>query len=540
MQEHQKISELKVGERVDSVYVIRNATRESAKNGNEYWRLQLSDATGTVTAMQWGPRDGGRGEEQEDWKRVCNELSERPSPAWAHVQGTAGDFRGLQISVRRLTVLSPEESAAMDMADYVASSPLSGREMLREADTLCEEELAGTPWKDLVSSVLGEAAIRKKISVAPAAKAMHHARAGGLLEHSLSVARLCLKAAGHYKMDKHLLLAAALLHDIGKLEEMNGDPLSTEYTLNGNLLGHLFQGLIMLEPFLERTGISAKDKDLFRHLIASHHGSVEFGTVWMPGSPEAHALHFADDLDAKMDHCREMLAAESPQMHLCAFKGELLCQPARTPGGGSCAGLAEAESLTDAFTYGPWKIFVEKALRELDPMGEMYRSSSSVARMCLIAAEHYQGVGMDWQSILAAALLRNVGSLQKKGRPAAGDHRIDVKQLGHLARGLLLLEPFLKESGLAPGLCDHFRHLLASHHGEKWKNGAGRKPLTPEAFVLWFVNDLDMKIAGMKDAMSAEEGDPEGLQKDSPEERTDEHPEEADFPEMLQGSLFSL
>ena len=137
--------------------------------------------------------------------------------------------------------------------------------------------------------------------------------------------------ADHYpELDRQTLLAAALLHDLGKLDEMTG-PLATEYTTEGNLLGHIVQGLLMLEPFLKKSDLNPELQAHFRHLIASHHGRIEFGAVREPLTPEAWALHFADDLDAKMDHFREVLpeAGQSPQWY-CS-KGDKLYRPLPTP-----------------------------------------------------------------------------------------------------------------------------------------------------------------------------------------------------------------
>ncbi len=336
---HQKISEFKLNDIIDSVYLIREASGESARNGSEYWRLQLGDATGSITAMVWSPASNGSfGMEQANWESMSRALAERCSPSWAKVQGSIGVFRGLQVSVRKLSVLSPEDTSELDMADYMPASERSGEDMLKDIEKLCADELVHKPWKKLVRSVLSHKDVRERILTAPAAKTMHHARSGGLLEHSLSVARICLAAASHYpSLDRQALLAAAILHDIGKLEEMTG-PLDTDYTVNGNLLGHIVQGLLMLEPFLEKSGLDDGLRDHFRHLIASRHGRMEFGAAKEPRTAEAFVLHFADDLDAKMDHCRTVLPPPGADAQVYSGRGETLCQPVRTPGNGTAGG----------------------------------------------------------------------------------------------------------------------------------------------------------------------------------------------------------
>ncbi len=330
---HQKISGFKLNDRIDSVYLIREASRESARNGSEYWRLQLGDASGSITAMVWSPsQNSGYGGEQDAWENTDRALAGRSSPAWARVQGTIGEFRGLQVIVRNLLVLTKEEASALDMADYMTASERSGEDMLKDMEKLCADEFTHKPWKKFVRSVLSHPDIKERLLTAPAAKTMHHARSGGLLEHSLSVARMCLSMADHYPvLDRQALLAAALLHDIGKLDEMTG-PLDTDYTVNGNLLGHIVQGLILLEPFLEKSGLEQGLKDHFRHLVASHHGRTEFGAIREPRTPEAFALHFADDLDAKLDHCMGVLPPPGDAAQMYSVRGETLCQPVRTPG----------------------------------------------------------------------------------------------------------------------------------------------------------------------------------------------------------------
>ncbi|MBO6003219.1 MAG: HD domain-containing protein [Mailhella sp.] len=333
---HQKISELKLNDSVDSVYLIREASREMTRSGNAYWRLQLGDATGSIAAMVWGPvQNSSCGEEQAAWESMDRTLAGRSSPAWARVQGAVGEFRGPQVTVRKLIVLSEEDAGTLDMADFVAASERSGEDMLKDVEKLCAEEFTHKPWKKFVRSVLSHPGIKARLLTAPAAKAIHHARSGGLLEHSLSVARMCLAMADHYPgLDRQALLAAALLHDIGKIEEMTG-PLDTEYTVNGNLLGHIVQGLLLLEPFLERSGLEPGLKDHFRHLVASHHGKVEFGAVKEPRTPEAFALHFADDLDARIDHCSGVLPQPGAEAQLFSARGDSLCQPVHTPGTGA-------------------------------------------------------------------------------------------------------------------------------------------------------------------------------------------------------------
>ena len=201
----------------------------------------------------------------------------------------------------------------MNLADFMPASPRPPAQMLAEAEALCRAEFTHKPWRTFALAVLGDEAIRARLLTAPAAKSVHHAYVGGLLEHMLSVAGLCLRMADHYpELDRQTLLAAALFHDIGKLEEMNGG-LTTEYTDAGRLLGHIIQGLAMLEPFLAASGLEPDLALHFRHLIASHHGEPEFGAPKQPATAEAFALHHADNVDAKIAQWRALFPAGPEQ-----------------------------------------------------------------------------------------------------------------------------------------------------------------------------------------------------------------------------------
>ena len=349
MAEHKKINELQVNERVNDVYLLRDASLESSPKAGSYWKLVLGDASGSISARIWSPKTSLAGE-KENWEGICAILQGKP--VWVRVTGTVSEFNGLQLTIIRLAGLKPEEIDEVALNDYVATSPVPADAMLQEIRDLCERELLYGPWKKLVYSVLrlddGKSDFLRRLMEAPAAKMMHHARAGGLLQHSLSVARICLGIADHYPgLDRQILLVAALLHDIGKLEEMTG-PLSTDYTVEGNLLGHMAQGMMMLEPYLKDSELSPALRAHLLHLIASHHGRLEFGAVKEPRTAEAFALHFADDLDAKMDHCLEVLPdpTEINQWH--SVRGDSLCRAACTPGPQKRKAVREAEGNGEA------------------------------------------------------------------------------------------------------------------------------------------------------------------------------------------------
>ena len=320
MSEHQHISSLAVSDEVRSVYLINQASLQQSRNG-PYWRLELRDASGTLEAKIWSP-----------YSQAFPSLS---AGQMASVEGRLSVYRDqLQLTIEGMRVLSEDEAAALPMEDYLPSSERPAADMLADIEALCDEVFTHKPWKKFVRSVLNDKRIRPLLLRAPAAKSMHHAYAGGLLEHLLSVAGLCMRMADHYPdMDRQALLAGALLHDIGKIDELSG-PLATEYTDEGRFLGHIAQGLILLEPFLQRAGLEPELAMHFKHLVASHHGEREYGAVTLPATPEAFALHFADNMDAKVNQCRHTVPAQEEGAAWSPYQtllGRSLCRPVRTP-----------------------------------------------------------------------------------------------------------------------------------------------------------------------------------------------------------------
>ena len=299
MQQRQTIRDLKVNDDVRSVFLIGAASLQQSRNG-PYWRLELRDATGSLEAKIWSP--------------LSAEFSNLAPGQLVEVGGRVGLFREQpQVTVENLRPLTDAERDALNLADFMPASPRPPAQMLAEAEALCRAEFTHKPWRTFALAVLGDEAIRARLLTAPAAKSVHHAYVGGLLEHMLSVAGLCLRMADHYpELDRQTLLAAALFHDIGKLEEMNGG-LTTEYTDAGRLLGHIIQGLAMLEPFLAASGLEPDLALHFRHLIASHHGEPEFGAPKQPATAEAFALHHADNVDAKIAQWRALFPAGPEQ-----------------------------------------------------------------------------------------------------------------------------------------------------------------------------------------------------------------------------------
>lgn len=276
------------------IFVISHAAQAQSRNGL-YWRLTLTDASGSMEAKIWHP--------------LSTEFSELSIGLLVWVCGRAGLYRDqVQFTVEQMRALSQEESALADYAWLMPASPYSLDDMLDELTALIKAEFVYPPWRKLAQGFLGNQEMRAAFRVCPAAKGVHHAYVGGLLEHTLSVFKLCRRIADQYpELDRQTFLAGALFHDIGKIREFSGG-LANDYTDEGRLLGHLMLGIEMLEPFLKKSGLEEGLQRHLKHLILSHHGELEFGAVRVPHTPEAMALHYADNLDAKMAQCRGLLA----------------------------------------------------------------------------------------------------------------------------------------------------------------------------------------------------------------------------------------
>ncbi len=325
MRARQSIRDIEAGGDVASVFLIGAASLQQSRNG-PYWRLELRDATGRVEAKIWSP--------------LSTAFSDLEPGRMAEVEGRAALYRDqIQVTINALRLLEPDEQNVLPLADFLPASPRPPADMLAELEALCQRVLTHEPWQRFALAALRDEALRAALLKAPAAKSIHHAYVGGLLEHTLSVAGLCLRFADHYpQLDRQTLFAAAIFHDIGKLEEMSGG-LANDYTDAGRLLGHIVQGLLRLEPFLAASGLEPELALHFRHLIASHHGELEYGAARLPATPEAFALHYADNVDAKIAQCQSLFPARdetaaTPGMEWSPWQNLLerhLCRAPRTP-----------------------------------------------------------------------------------------------------------------------------------------------------------------------------------------------------------------
>lgn len=261
----------------------------TGRDGGRYFALTFADRTGQIDGRMWEIDDAGPFEAGDVVKvrgEVCR-FNER-----------------LQIKVEKIRRATPGE---FELSDFVPQSQRDIGEMWAELQDWVAS-FRDTDLKALLEAFLNDAEIAQALREAPAAKGLHHAWIGGLLEHILSLMGMCELAGRHYpEVNRDLLLTGVVLHDIGKLRELCWGT-SFDYTIEGQLLGHITIGIGMIEQKI--AGIpnfpSAK-RLLVEHLVLSHHGEYEYGSPKLPMTAEAVLLHYLDNLDAKMQTVRSEL-----------------------------------------------------------------------------------------------------------------------------------------------------------------------------------------------------------------------------------------
>ena len=280
---------------ITSLFVVAVKQVKSKKSGELYLSLVLADRSGQLQANMWD--------------NVNDAISAFDQDDFVKVKGIVHKYNGRwQLTVHKMRKLSDSE---IDYSDYV---PKTSKDVEQLWQTLCAyiESLENTWLKALLNEFLTDPSIVSSYKTAPAAKTLHHAFVGGLLDHVVSLFNVCDLAVRNYpQVNRDLLLTGAFLHDIGKLHEL-AYQRSIAYTTKGQLLGHMIIELEMLHEKIARVpGFPDELKLLLEHMIISHHGQYEFGSPKLPMFPEALMLHYLDDLDSKMESMRAQFEREA-------------------------------------------------------------------------------------------------------------------------------------------------------------------------------------------------------------------------------------
>ncbi len=333
------ISEFKDGDEVVACFLVRESRKLQTRANQPYIRLILGDRTGTIEGVIW--------EDIERWEAVCI-----PKDV-VGVRGTVSFYRDKpQLRITGIETLKPEPG---DLDHLVPASRRPRELMERELDAhIASVKERGL--RNLLRRCLGkDTPMGRAFREHPAATRNHHAYLHGLLEHTLSVTGACQHLAAHYQeqgiqVDRDLLITGALLHDIGKTEELEGPP-APQYTTPGRLLGHIVIGIQRVgEAGALVDGLSSERLLLVQHLIASHQGKPEWDSPRVPQILEGFILHYADDLDARMNQVTSALAEVEPG-EWSSYERSLarsLYQPKESPRAGAMDSLLN-DSVIDLF-----------------------------------------------------------------------------------------------------------------------------------------------------------------------------------------------
>ncbi|MBR1836711.1 MAG: HD domain-containing protein [Kiritimatiellae bacterium] len=276
--------------------LVRDSGVRSTGGGKRFLDLQLVDRTGSIAAKYW------------DFE------GEPPAPGTViKVEGTGNSYNGhLQLKIARFRPAAPED--AKEPAGFVPAAPDKPETMLEEL-LATARELRDPSLRGIVLKLLEWANADGRLLAAPAAKSMHHAELGGLLHHTTTMLRSAKALAGVYRdLDKDLLFAGVIVHDLAKLSEMQSGSLGLVegYTVDGRLIGHVVRGVVDIERAAAETGAARERATLLQHLVLSHHGEAAFGSPVPPKCPEAEVLSFVDRLDAKLFQMRAALQGVPP------------------------------------------------------------------------------------------------------------------------------------------------------------------------------------------------------------------------------------
>ena len=297
------IKELREGENIIEHYLCKSRQTMKSRNGKNYLSLKLQDKTGMVDAKVWD---------------LNNDIQSFQENDFIKVDAFVTTFNNeLQLNVKRIR---RSREGEYDPADFVPSTDKNIDEMYDQLMGYIKTMKNPYLKKLLEEIFLRHPVISKEFKYHSAAKAMHHSFRGGLVEHTLSVTQLCDFLAPRYNyVNRDILVASAMLHDVGKVLELSDFP-TNDYTDDGQLLGHLILGSELIRDAAAKIdGFPKRLESLMKHCMLSHHGEYEYGSPKLPSTPEAFLLHCADNLDAKTKMIEEALAADSTQGHWAGY-----------------------------------------------------------------------------------------------------------------------------------------------------------------------------------------------------------------------------
>ncbi len=293
------IDDLAEGDLFSGILAVKSLHTGTTKVGKPYLRLMLMDKSGEILCPVWD--DAPRVE------RFCS------VGAFLQCRGKIGLYNG-QKQLQQ-AVLAPATAEDIDITDFQQETSKDRQQMARDLLALVAS-IRILPLRELLENFFGGGRFWQQFQQAAAAKGAHHAYAGGLLEHTLSCAQLADNLARHYPgVDRDLLVAGALLHDIGKVREMEFQGVAVEYTTEGRLKGHVVIGSEMIAAAAAVTDFPPDLLGQLQHLVLSHHGRLDFGSPVVPMTTEAFLLSMVDDMDAKMNMIEQLRGRMAAGQH---------------------------------------------------------------------------------------------------------------------------------------------------------------------------------------------------------------------------------
>jgi 3'-5' exoribonuclease len=284
--------DIKSGAKVSELFLVSEKTLAYSQKGLPYLNLRLKDKTGELDGKVW--------ENAHEWDKLFRKGEV------VQITARALNYKNaVQLSVSDIQKTEEQE---VDPADFFPVAQRDPDEMFAEMMAYVER-IDNDHLKRLLLAFFADEEILRLFKRAPAAKGFHHVYVGGLLEHTLSVVRLLDVVADHYdNIDRDLLIAGGILHDIGKIYEFSYDSL-IDYTDEGRLIGHIVMGVEMLDGKIKAVdGFPSHLAMELRHLILSHHGTLEFGSPKRPKTVEALIVHYIDDMDAKVNSFQKFIS----------------------------------------------------------------------------------------------------------------------------------------------------------------------------------------------------------------------------------------
>ncbi len=299
------VKDIKDKDLVESVFLVRQKASPLAKNGKPYLALMLADKTGSLDGRMWDNVEGVLPTFQQD--------------DFVRVKGVANLYqKRLQLVISQIEKITKKD---VKIEDFLLSSQFDAEVMFKNL-MMIVAGIKNKYIKQLITETLEDPEIKPRYMKCPAARSIHHAWVGGLLEHTLSICKIMLFMGTHYEnVDVSLLIFGAIFHDIGKLWELDFDT-NTSYTNAGKLIGHLVMGAELVERKTKTIKNFPDDlKIVCKHIVLSHHGKLEYGSPKLPQTLEAYIVSSIDELDSKITALQTFMAGEKAKSASASWSG---------------------------------------------------------------------------------------------------------------------------------------------------------------------------------------------------------------------------